>query len=271
MSVAATIAVDGHVHLYPAYSLPAALDALFATLGQYLPPDGDGGVSVGVLADTAAARAYRDRIFQPRPKQAGRFILQPTEDPAAMAVRDATRLLGYLVAGRQIVTAERLEVLALTVDLDVPDGRPLEATLAAIRDAGGIAVLSWSPGKWSGRRGSLVRDLVRSPAPAGILLGDTSLRPRGLAEPALIREARARGIRILQGTDPLPFAGDEARLGSWASLLRGPWDPARPAASLRALLASAGTPATAAGTRLSWPGFASRWLRLMLRKYAARP
>lgn len=271
MSLTATVVLDGHVHLYPVYSLPAALGTLFANLSRHVPESDGPVVRVGLLTDTAAARSYRDRIAQSRPKQVDRFILQPTDEPGAMAVREEDRLLGYLVAGRQIVTAERLEVLALTVDLDLPDGRPLTETLTAIRDAGGLPVLSWSPGKWSGPRGQLVRDTLATSGAPAVWLGDTSMRPQGTAEPALIRDARAKGLRVLHGTDALPFAGEESRLGTWASRLRGPWDAATPVTSLRALLSSADIPIAPVGVRLAWPRCALLWTRLMLRKYARRP
>jgi hypothetical protein len=266
MSIESTIILDGHAHLYPAYRLPVALDALFTNLARCA-PGADAPIRIGLLADTAACRAYRDRIAQPRPKQADRFILQPTDEPAAMAIREEDRLLGYLIAGRQIVTAERLEVLALTVDLDLPDGRPLGEVLAAIREAGGVATLPWSPGKWSGARGRLVRQQVETECPSAFLLGDTSLRPNGWPTPLLFKDGLARGFHVLRGTDPLPFPGEESRLGTCATLLRGPWDPARPATSVRRLLADPACPFKPAGRRLSPAGFVTRWGRMMTKKY----
>jgi hypothetical protein len=266
MNTESTVILDGHVHLYPAYRLPAALNALFTNLARCAPAT-PGPIRVGLLADTAACRAYRDRIAQTRPKQVERFILQPTDEPAAMAIRDEDRLLGYLIAGRQIVTAEHLELLALSVDLDLPDGLPVREALAAIHQAGGIPALAWSPGKWSGARGRLVRELLESACPSGFLLGDTSLRPNSWPTPLLIRDGLTRGFRVLQGTDPLPFPGEEARLGTCATLIRGAWDAARPAMSVRRLLTDIAQRPEAAGRRLSLAGFATRWGRMMARKY----
>lgn len=266
MTPACTVILDGHAHLYPSYPLPAALNALFANLGSCAPSAGD-PVRIGILADTALCRAYRDRIAQPRPRQVGRFVLQPTDEAGATGVRDESRLLGYLIAGRQIVTAEKIEVLALTIDPDLPDGLPARDTLAAVRDAGGLPALCWSPGKWSGSRGTLVRALIDSASPADFLLGDTTLRPQSWAEPVLLAHARSRGFRVIWGTDPLPFAGEEARLGTYATLFSGRWDAARPLTSLRQLLAAPDSSPASAGRRLSISGFALRWTRMMLRKY----
>jgi hypothetical protein len=269
MNTDSTVILDSHAHLYPDYRLPAALEALFANLARCV-PTAAAPIRIGLLADTATSRAYRDRIAQSRPKQVDRFILQPTDEPAAMAVREEDRLLGYLIAGRQIVTAEHLEVLALTVDLDLPDGLPVHDVLAAIREAGGVSTLAWSPGKWSGARGRLMRQLLESECPSAFLLGDTSLRPNGWATPLLIKDGMSRGFRVLQGTDPLPFAGEEARLGTCATRIHGTWDPTRPVTSVRRLLTDLAQPLKPAGRRLSLAGFATRWGRTMARKYLAR-
>ncbi len=270
MDTEQTVVFDGHMHVYPAYRLPDALGALFANLGRCAPTAGPAPVCAGLLVDTAASPAYRARIGQPRLKQVGAFILQPTDEAGAMAVRDEDRILGYVIAGRQFVTAERLEVLSLTADPELADGTPLAPSLATIRAAGGVPVLCWSPGKWSGVRGQLVRTTIEAAAPTDFLLGDTSLRPDGWPEPALLKLGRTRGFRIVQGTDALPFAGEERRLGTCATRVRGPWDPARPVTSMRRLLTAPDYALTPAGRRLSLAGFAARWTRQMVRKYARK-
>ncbi len=270
MSTPQTVIVDSHVHLYPAYRLAAALEFLFANLGRIAPHADPAPIRVGVLADTAACRTYRGRLSHPRLKQLDHLILQPTDDPGAMAIRNEERLLGYVMAGRQIVTSEKLEVLALTADPDIPDGTPATEALAAIRAGGALPVLCWSPGKWAGERGRLVRELIENGSPSDFVLGDTTLRPNGWRVPPLLEFGRARGFRVIQGTDPLPFAGEEARLGTCATMACGPWEAAHPAGSLCRLLTDASIPLEPVGRRLSLPGFAVRWTRAMLRKYATK-
>ena len=270
MNAEQTIVFDGHMHVYPAYRLSTALRALFTNLSRCAPSSEPAPVRIGLLTDTAACRSYLSRIGQPRLKQVDEFILQPTDEAGAMAVRDEDRVLGYVMVGRQFVTAECLEVLGLAVDLDLANGTPIDKVIAAIRDAGGAAVLCWSPGKWTGARGRLVRAMIEKAAPTDFLLGDTSLRPAGWPEPALLKFGRTRGFRIVQGTDALPFPGEERRLGTCATVVRGPWDAARPVTSLRRLLTASDYPLVPAGHRLSLPGFAARWTRQMIRKYAGK-
>jgi len=157
----------------------------------------------------------------------------------------------HLVAGRQIVTAERIEVLGLAMPGRVDDGRPAPDTVAAVQAAGGVPVLAWAPGKWFFARGRVVLDIIARHPPGALLLGDTTLRPTVWPEPAIMRAARKRGYGIAAGSDPLPFAGEEARMGAYASVIEAPFDAQNPLASARAALRQG--PARCVGRRGSLP------------------
>ena len=125
---------------------------------------------------------------------------------------------------------------ALTVDAAIPDGQPVLAVLSEIKRQNGVPALSWAPGKWFGKRGAVVRDLIDSLAPQDFILGDTTLRPTVWPEPALMRRGSEKGFRIVAGSDPLPFAGEEDWVGSYASLWTGSMDVENPAAALKEIL-----------------------------------
>lgn len=118
-----------------------------------------------------------------------------------------------VVAGRQIVTAEQLEVLALGAYTLVPDGYPIAETLRRVRGLGALVVLPWGFGKWLGRRGRRAREIVQAAEPGELFLGDNSGRLRGSAEPELFRLARGKGIGVLPGTDPFPFPEHATNVG----------------------------------------------------------
>ena len=59
-----------------------------------------------------------------------------TEDGLAIRL-DLSPAPVYLVAGRQIITEERLELLSLTCDLDIADGIPVAKGIEAVKQAGG--------------------------------------------------------------------------------------------------------------------------------------
>jgi len=131
--------------------------------------------------------------------------------------------------------------------VDEPRGLPGRSTEADWRGrerhttTTGLTVAAWAPGKWFGARGKVVSGLLRRFGPGGIALGDTTLRPQGWATPFIMRAARRRGFRVLAGSDPLPFGGEECRPGSYHTVVEADAGPAAlagrllelPAASLR--------------------------------------
>jgi len=226
-----SIVIDAHIHLYPCYRLPAALAALHANLGRL----SAGGARAAIFAERSDCRFFRN-MRDGRAPVAG-WQLTPANDPAGealVAASGADRV--FLFPGRQLATAERLEVLALLTDADLPDRAPIEETIAAVRDAGGLPALNWAPGKWWLARGRIVRDLLQRSSPGNLLLCDTSLRPGAWREPAPMRCAARRGFAIVAGSDPLPFPAQERLLGSYGTLAEAPFDAQAPALSIRRAL-----------------------------------
>lgn len=244
------IIADTHLHLYPCYAAGAALAGLADRLGTLAAAAGvPAAARVGVLVDRAGQSGLADlAAAAPRLADAG-LRLAPAAEPGALRLTTAAGADLHLLAGRQIVTAERIEVLALAASLPVPDGLPAAEVLARIRAAGGVPVLSWAPGKWWFARGRLVAGLLAQGAPGTLLLGDTTLRPLGWGGPELLRAARRRGIGIVAGSDPLPVAGDECQMGRYTTVWpAADFDPGRPVGSLRSALADASA-ARATGAR----------------------
>jgi hypothetical protein len=253
--VAARVVADTHVHLYPCYDLGSALSSLAGNLARI--PAGAHAAFLAERRDCRAFAALREGTgLPPRPGVA----VGALPEPGSLLLTGGDGVPVYLFAGRQLVTAERIEVLALLLTDAPPEGLDAGRTIEAILAAGGVPVLGWSPGKWWGGRGRCARGLLERFGDS-LLLGDTALRPSAAPEPPLMREARRHGSGVIAGTDPLPFPGEERLLGSYASVFEGTIDPQRPVESARRLLRLAAARATTAGSRSSWPAAARRWLR----------
>ena len=236
--------VDSHVHMHECFDVARVFDAAaanFAAAARALAAERDyDGVLCLVesrgerFLDAVRAR-HEGRVWR---GVHGFWEIEPTCEPETFLVHcGSTRL--KLIAGRQIVTRERLEVLALSTTAPLPDGEPIEATLAAVRDAGAAAVLPWGVGKWLGARGAVVARILADPEWRHVLLGDNGNRLELGPEPAEFAAARRAGRAVLPGSDPLPLRGEEARVGAYGFAVDVALDPLRPAASLLALLESA--------------------------------
>ena len=73
------------------------------------------------------------------------------ECSALLTMPDGSALLA--IAGRQVATRERLEVLALGTTRAFEAGRTFPDTLRSVLESDALAVVPWGFGKWWGRRG----------------------------------------------------------------------------------------------------------------------
>ena len=231
--------IDAHVHFHSVFQPHRFLNAACENFQRCFPchPD-ESWIGVLLLADTDS----QDTIKLLKDSSIDGWTLQPTQDECAwLAVRDGCAKL-VLVAGRQIETAERLEVMALATNDSFREGRSINETLQRVCSSGAIPVIPWGFGKWSFERGSIVGKLVRSLS-AGelaldceVFLGDNGGRARMLGAPRLFALAADLGVRILPGSDPLPLTWHVEKAGSYGFSLPASCDERRPATQLKELL-----------------------------------
>ncbi len=244
--------VDTHVHLHPRFDRHAVLDHTAANLAAARAdldsgeaeaggPDVEGSdlASVGILMLTESHgvdqfRRLREGIGRD-PTGSDGWRVEPTEEESSVVARRGERRL-YIIAGRQVAARERLEVLVLGTRRRYADGGSFLETLERVgEDPEGVPVVPWGFGKWWGSRGRLLATALERRA-GRLLLGDSGGRPRGAPEPGLMRRADELGVPVVAGSDPLPLPGEERRPGSYGSVVRASFDPARPAASVGAAL-----------------------------------
>ena len=265
--------IDAHVHLYSTFRLHRAFDSAARnfrfwreTIG--LPAE---TISVMLLAEAGDDEVFRQLRSGSLQGKLGRWSVHTTDDAISLCLRraDGERLL--LVAGHQITSAEGVEVLGLACASKPPDRLPLLDAMEVIAEEKGMPVLPWGFGKWIGRRGRIVQQIVRSPAAATrIALGDTSYRPRTALLPQSFRTARALGIPVYPGTDPLPFQGEEDKIGRYGLVLRASLDASRPGISVRDHLSHTRSLVEPYGTRESTVANLILQLRMQLLKRRRR-
>lgn len=255
--------VDSHVHFHPCYDLPAFLNGALRNFRKA------GQAGTGYLLLTESAGAHWFRRWRDGLSAGGGWRFERTlEEESLLAVNGMGERL-VLVAGRQIVARERLEVLALGKDLELPDGLPLPEVLERVRESGALPVLPWGFGKWWGRRGAVVAETLGQDGE--LFLGDNGGRLG--VEPALFRQARRLGIRLLPGSDPLPFSRHEGLAGSYGFVLTHAVDldrPLSPASTLLRRIRASGQ-LRAFGRRAGLPRFLRDQVGMQLRSAEAMP
>lgn len=224
--------VDGHVHVHPCFDVGLFLQSAVDNVRRA----GAAGPGVLLLTESEGARFFREARGAAVRASGCQWVYRETsEDSSLVVLRDGEPAL-VVIAGRQVVTAESLEVLAIGVDGDWPDGGTIRETLRAVRGDGALAGIPWGFGKWWFGRGKLVGDIVSVSSPDELFLGDNGGRPRFGTRPALFRKAESRGIRVLPGSDPLPFPDQARRPGTRGFVLEAPVSLDTPFRDLRASL-----------------------------------
>ncbi|MCB0324479.1 MAG: hypothetical protein KDD69_12945 [Bdellovibrionales bacterium] len=227
------VAADLHVHLYPCYDLPRLLDYAWQNLRR-IAPNADS--TTHLLGLTERWDCHFFRALSQKTLTVPGWTIDEGRERGVLRLSSLDGKQLWLFAGRQIITAERLELLALTADVTVPDGLPFADAHAAVLDQGALAVLNWAPGKWMFARRPIVEQLLKRVEPEALLICDTTLRPLGWGEPELMRFARTRGYAVIAGSDPLPFGGEESRAGTYGVCLEQGFVEDQPVTSLQTLL-----------------------------------
>jgi hypothetical protein len=271
LNTSLTILLDSHVHLHPCFDPAAFLDSArtnFRAAAQRIGRPN----SIGCLwlTDPPEDRSFR-RLGRLQKGQMGRWSLSQTAEPTSLVAHHESGDTLLFLAGRQISTRERFEVLALGSEMDFPPNRSLGETVADVRESGAIAVIPWGFGKWWFRRGRLLAATLASSPTAGVFVGDNAGRPRLVPRSSLFELAASRGIHNLPGSDPLPLSWEIRKPGRLGCMLEVPLELSRPAEGLiRALNALRAQPPVF-GAPDSLPRFARSQVGLRLVSRPASP
>ena len=161
-------------------------------------------------------------------------ILATQEDCSLRFVHSSGQVI-LVMAGRQVVTQEKIELLTLVTDKVVPDGLSLQKSIESAIAADSIIVLPWGVGKWVGKRGQIVQDYLAQQSNL-FFVGDNGNRPGFWPLPSFTQQHRT-----LPGTDPLALAAEVNRPGSYGFAVEAPADwkqnTERPGEALKQLFA----------------------------------
>ena len=168
------------------------------------------------------------------------------------------------MAGRQIITAEGLELLALATDSMFEDGLSISSALGTVREQDAIPVFPWGVGKWLGKRGKLLSTLLESETNTDLCLGDNSGRPVFWRNPLHFQQARVKNFDLLPGTDPLPFPEEAHRVGSFGFMVNGSLSNTQPSTDLKRILRNRSSQKIAYGQLETALRFTANQIRLRI-------
>lgn len=241
-----SILIDGHIHIHSTVDPDRLFDAAwknFNSVQKELFSDADHCSFVLLLAEGKTSNAfselYRKSDTAPEEQQGEWKLLSTAEENSILAVQQTKQII--IIAGRQLITLENLELLSLFSTQTYPDKKySLNELATLVTDEGGVPLLAWGVGKWLGKRGKIIQNFLQHPPVPRFFVGDNGNRPVFWPYPKLLAQSEHQGILSLAGSDPLPISNHDQRAGSYGSALdRGTLESEKPAAELRQLLCSA--------------------------------
>lgn len=236
--------IDSHVHIYECFDLAALLNSAYENFSLEAARHSSAGAFTGMLMLTETAghdwfsrlSGYAETHQPVTGTEGGTWHFSSTQEDCSLLARSSSGRELIVMAGRQVVTSENLEVLALATRARFLDGAPLAHLLMSINEQDAIPVVPWGAGKWFGERGGTLRSLLESTDRVSFFLGDNGGRPVFWPRPAMFRLGERHGTRVLPGTDPLPLPQEASRCGSFGIVIRRSVSPQQPRAELKRLL-----------------------------------
>lgn len=233
--------IDSHIHIYGFHQTHVTLESLVTNLSALSAE----ALAVACLTESADCHVFDELKTQSDPEVARRFNIDYRDGALELKANTPDKTQGpslILLPGQQIITQNNLEVLSLATSERIENRLDEAETISRVLAAGGVPVVAWSVGKWFGRRGKIVNQLLDDFRPDQFVLGDTLLRPIGWATPIIMRRAQKKGFKVLCGSDPFPLGGEEVQAGRYASLIDFDPESQTPSQAIQNLLNSPSQP-----------------------------
>lgn len=235
MTTLSCVLVDSHVHLHDCFGAPAFLEMAAANFAAAARALGLESTPAGCLMLTESQGVDHFASLALGTASTGAWRVSATDEPVSLIAEKADVAPIVLIAGRQIVCREGLEVLGLGTRAAFTDGEPMREVLQRVVAEQALAVLPWGVGKWHGARGRLVADLIAA-SPVPLYVGDNGGRLSLAPAPKLFAAARRAGIQVLPGSDPLPFEAQLAKVAGYGFVADVALDQHHPFAALRSTI-----------------------------------
>jgi hypothetical protein len=233
--------IDSHVHIQHCFDMVEVLNNAESNFenaaNKYFGSNSFTGVLF--LTESSGINYFRHLSEQKIPSTGtigdGWKITRTDEAESVIAEKKENKKL-IIIAGRQIITKEKLEVLAIGTIKEFHDGLRLNELVDKLSKEEAVIVLPWGVGKWLGRRGKIVRRFIEESINYKFFLGDNSGRLNFGLTPKLFNFAVKKEIKILSGSDPLPFRSQEKKIGSFGFAIKSDIDLKHPIKVLKKLI-----------------------------------
>ncbi len=216
-----SILIDTHLHIYDCYDIIRFFKEANRNFSYYNKNLKFAEKYVGILFLTESdgfnyfdkLQENSNNIIQDLENEG--FFIKESDEKCSLVFETADSNLIVIIAGQQIITKEKLEVLSLGTQQKIEYSLSLEETVKRINNIDAIPVLPWGFGKWLGKRSEVINSFIQKNHGNKFFLGDNSGRLALLKVPAQFKFSDQNKKIVLRGSDPLPIKSQEKKAGSF--------------------------------------------------------
>lgn len=211
------LVIDTHVHFYPHFDLDDFLHQTYQNLDLAFKKQFPIRESVKViyLMNSSIFAGYDFFLHLARIEMLCEWEISLLSDQKTLVAkhRETGRHL-WICPAFQYTHVNGLELLALGLG-QLPSTQMTLSELAfEILSLGGIPVLPYGFGKWSGSRLKIVRHMIEDFKDTSFCVGDSPARCFPFDNGTLFSRITSDRVRVFPGSDPLPLDGEEKYSGT---------------------------------------------------------
>jgi hypothetical protein len=151
-----------------------------------------------------------------------------TDEPNSIRLSRNQDEVMYIIAGRQIITKEKLEVLGIGLLQSIDNGKSLADVVELVNQNEALPIIPWGVGKWMGYRRKVISNFIVKYKNGSLFVGDNNNRPFFWVKSTIFKQAGRLNIRNLQGTDPLPFKSEVTKAGRYGFMIEARINQTKP-------------------------------------------
>lgn len=221
------VLVDSHVHYYPFCTYSEFFETIYHNMSAWARELTHENHFSGIifLCETKNSSSFLElRDMAGIESNAGEWVIATVEGEDMLRANNGYGRDILIVPGTQVITAENLEILLIGSSHKIPHGKPARSYIDGTNRSL-VIIIPWGVGKWLGKRGKVIEDIITSAKHSVFAVGDNSGRPAVWSHVSQFKQAKNQGISILPGSDPLPVAGQHKKVGGSGIAFYGSSDP----------------------------------------------
>lgn len=234
--------IDFHVHIHNCFNLDEFFHNVFLNFSKCAKLIGKSQKWTGVLFLSEIKEVnYFDSLKESlkcnKPIiDSNKYKILETSEDCSIIISNKCDEKVIIIAGKQIITEDKVEVLALGTTNEFNNGYSLSITIEEINKVNAIPVLPWGVGKWLGKRKKIVQQYLAENNEQRYFIGDNSGRPRFWSEPNLFKLGNQSNHFVLRGSDALPILSQVNKTASFGSYTYGVINQNKPLESIKNIL-----------------------------------